>query len=109
MLRVSRAPRNPGVGRDVRQALLHGRGEPVLGSGLDGEIGDLQHHAVIFPGGAAIGPTSSPSTTSAVIQVCVGWRRRSVGEPGLSRRSPLCAVVSHGMWLCPNTSTSTSG
>jgi hypothetical protein len=54
-------------------------------------------------------PTSAPSLISAVIHVWVGWRRRSVGEPGLSSRSPLGAVVSQGMWLCPNTSTSTSG
>ncbi|MCW2722770.1 MAG: hypothetical protein JWR81_6592 [Pseudonocardia sp.] len=52
---------------------------------------------------------STPAAVSAVIQVCVGWRRRSVGEPGLSRRRPPGAVVSHGMWLWPNTSTSTSG
>jgi hypothetical protein len=38
-----------------------------------------------------------------------GWRRRSVGEPGLSNRKLDPAVVSHGMWLCPNTSTSVSG
>ena len=56
---------------------------------------------------------SAPSPTSAVIQVKVGCRLRSVGEPGLSSRSVVpsgrVAVVSHGMWLCPNTRTSTSG
>ena len=56
---------------------------------------------------------SSPSRATAVIHVKVGCRRRSVGEPGLSSRSvlpsALVARVSQGMWLCPNTRTSTSG
>ncbi len=62
-------------------------------------------------GGSACSFTCSnrPARTRAVRYVCSGWRRRSVGEPGLSRRSPLGATVSHGMWLCPNTSTSASG
>ena len=57
--------------------------------------------------------SNRPSTAAAVIQVNVGWRRRSVGEPGLSSRSvepsARVAMVSQGMWLCPKTSTSTSG
>ena len=34
---------------------------------------------------------------------------RSVGESGFSSLSPPEAVVSHGMWLCPKTSTSKLG
>ena len=56
--------------------------------------------------------TTSPSTPScavAVMYVQCGCRRRSVGEPGLSSRRPVAAVLSHGMWLWPNTSTSVCG
>ena len=52
---------------------------------------------------------SRPSEIVAVMYVPTGWRRRSVGDPGLSTRSPLDATESHGMWLCPKTSTSVSG
>jgi len=54
-------------------------------------------------------PPSRPSSIRAVIQLQVGWRRRSVGEPGFNSRSPVGATVSHGIWLCPNTSTSVPG
>ena len=57
------------------------------------------HRAVARPGGGDLAParhslrcrrtsTSVPSATDAVIQVQCGWRLRSVGDPGLSRRSP---------------------
>ena len=64
-------------------------------------------------GWCTVPPVSPPPPTSAVIQVKSGCRLRSVGEPGLSRRSVVpsgrVAVVSQGMWLCPNTRTSTAG
>ncbi len=62
-------------------------------------------------GGRACSSTSvrRPDSMRAVMYVQYGWRRRSVGEPGFSRRRPPSATVSHGMWLCPKTSTSASG
>ena len=51
--------------------------------------------------GSSTSSTAVSAPASAVTRMYVqcGWRRRSVGDPGFSRRMPEGATVSHGMWL----------
>ena len=78
-------------GRDRRGDIV----DQVGGQGTDGVVngqeGDL--------GRAADGHGES----SAMVHR--GWRRRSVGLPGLRIMNPSGAASSSGMWECPNTTT----
>jgi hypothetical protein len=52
--------------------------------------------------GTILAASSRPPSALSSPIVPRGWRRRSVGDPGLRIRTP-SAVSSRGMWECPNT------
>ena len=58
---------------------------------------------------AVLRRSSAPSLISAVMYVQCGWRRRSVGDPGFSSRSPVGAVGVPRDVAVPEDSRSTSG
>src|SRR5215469_7054142 len=53
--------------------------------------------------------SNAPLSTRSTPSVPCGWRRRSVGEPGLKIRKPPSPAESSGMCECPNTTRSASG
>src|SRR6516164_3698910 len=53
--------------------------------------------------------TRAPSATWSTPSVPCGWRRRSVGEPGLKIRKPPSPPESSGMCECPNTTRPAPG
>ena len=84
--RARRAAGPPTPRRGVAPPGAPRPGQPGPVASLSGRrpLGALRRAAA---GGAASTAPSRPSPASAVIQVYVGCRRRSVGEPGLSSRS----------------------
>ena len=60
--------------------------------------------------GTIFAPATRPSAMSSTPSVPCGWRRRSVGEPGLKIRNPPSAeATSSGMCEWPNTTRPASG